>query len=311
MYIIPKIFVDGQEGTTGLQIKEKLLARKDVELMEIEPELRKDTARRAELLNAADIVFLCLPDDAAKESASLVQNPNTVVIDASTAHRTNDAWAYGLPELSPQHSEKIKKSKRIANPGCHATGFLLAVYPLVANGIIKASENLCCYSLTGYSGAGKKMIAQYQESFKTIKFQSEPVLASKPYSLGLRHKHLPEMQKIAGLEKPPLFNPIIGPYCQGMATTISLFPSMLNGISSFDELRDFLAGYYKSCKYVGVSPASENPAMIDPTICNETNNAKIFVFGHEEHGQITVVLDNLGKGASGAAIQNMDGVLLQ
>jgi N-acetyl-gamma-glutamyl-phosphate reductase len=303
---LKKVFVDGQEGTTGLQIREKLLARKDITLLEIEPELRKDTARKAELLNAADIAFLCLPDDAAKESVSLVKNPNTVVIDTSTAHRTNDAWAYGLPELSPQHREKIKNSKRIANPGCHATGFLLAVYPLAAKGVIKADENLSCYSLTGYSGAGKKMIAEYQENFKNIKFESESVLASKPYALSLCHKHLPEMQKIAGLSKQPLFNPVIGPYCQGMAVTIGLFPSMLKGVNSFDELRNFLADYYRGCEYISVVPASENPAMLDPTICNGTNNAKIFVFGHEIHGQITVVLDNLGKGASGAALQNMD-----
>jgi len=292
-----KVFVDGQEGTTGLQIREKLLTRKDIELLEIEPELRKDTKRRAELLNAADIAFLCLPDDAAKESVALVQNSNTIVIDTSTAHRTNDAWAYGLPELSPIHKEAIKKSKRIANPGCHATGFLLAVYPLVEKGIIKADENLSCYSVTGYSGGGKKMIAEYKENF-------DPSV--KPYALGLCHKHLPEMQKIAGLKNPPLFNPILGPYYQGMAVTVSLFPNMLNGINSFDELRNFLTDYYKGCEYINVIPAGENPSILDPTICNNTNNAKIFVFSREEHGQITVVLDNLGKGASGAAIQNME-----
>jgi N-acetyl-gamma-glutamyl-phosphate reductase len=304
--VTKKIFVDGQEGTTGLQIREKLLVRKDIELLEIEPELRKNTARRAELLNAADIAFLCLPDDAAKESASFVNNPNTIVIDTSTAHRTNADWAYGLPELSLEHKEAILKSKRIANPGCHSTGFLLAIYPLVTKGIIKRNENLFCYSLTGYSGGGKKMIADFRENFNGLKFESESVLASKPYALGLRHKHLPEMQKIAGLEKPPLFNPILGPYYQGMAVTVSLFPNMLNSINSFAELRDFLTNYYKGSEFVSVVPASENPAVLDPTICNNTNNAKIFVFGHEEHGQITVVFDNLGKGASGAAIQSMD-----
>jgi len=296
-----KVFVDGQEGTTGLQIREKLLTRKDIELLEIEPELRKDTKRRADLLNAADIAFLCLPDDAAKESVTLVQNPNTVVIDTSTAHRTNDAWAYGLPELSPSHKEAVQKSKRIANPGCHATGFLLSVYPLVKGGIIKADENLSCYSVTGYSGGGKKMIAEYKEKF-------DPSV--KPYALGLCHKHLPEMQKTAGLKNPPLFNPILGPYYQGMAVTVSLFPNMLNGINSFDELRDFFTNYYKGYEYISVVPAGESPSILDPTICNNTNNAKIFVFGREEHGQITVVLDNLGKGASGAAIQNMDVVVV-
>jgi N-acetyl-gamma-glutamyl-phosphate reductase len=303
---LKKVFIDGQEGTTGLQLREKLLARKDLELLEIESEFRKEPVHRAELLNAADIAFLCLPDEAAKESVSLVQNPNTVVIDTSTAHRTNTDWAYGLPELSLQHKEKIKKSKKIANPGCHATGFLLAVYPLVAKGIIRTDENLSCYSLTGYSGGGKKMIAEYQENLKPIKFESESVLASKPYALNLHHKHLPEMQQIAGLAKPPLFNPIVGPYNQGMAVTVSLFPNMLNNIKSFDELRDFLIDYYKECEFVKVITANENPAILDPTICNGTNNAKIFVFSREEHGQITIVLDNLGKGASGAALQNMD-----
>jgi len=292
-----KVFVDGQEGTTGLQIREKLLARKDIELLEIEPELRKDTKRKTELLNSADIAFLCLPDDAAKESVALVQNPNTIVIDTSTAHRTNAEWAYGLPELSPSHREAVQKSKRIANPGCHATGFLLAVYPLVAKSIIKTDENLSCYSVTGYSGGGKKMIAEYKENFNP---------SVKPYALGLSHKHLPEMQKIAGLKNPPLFNPILGPYYQGMAVTVSLFPNMLNGINSFDELRNFLTDYYKGYEYISVIPANENPSILDPTICNNTNNAKIFVFGRKEHGQITVVLDNLGKGASGAAIQNME-----
>jgi N-acetyl-gamma-glutamyl-phosphate reductase len=292
-----KVFVDGQEGTTGLQLREKLLARKDIELLEIEPELRKDIKRKTELLNAADIVFLCLPDDAAKESVALVQNPNTIVIDTSTAHRTNAQWAYGLPELSPSHREAVQKSKRIANPGCHATGFLLAVYPLVAKGIIKTDENLSCYSVTGYSGGGKKMIAEYKEKF-------DP--AVKPYALGLCHKHLPEMQKIAGLKNPPLFNPILGPYYQGMAVTVGLFPNILNGINSFDELRNFLTNYYKDSEFVSVIPANETPSILDPRICNNTNNAKIFVFGREEHGQITVVLDNLGKGASGAAIQNME-----
>jgi len=293
---LKKVFVDGHEGTTGLQIIEKLQARKDLELLEIEPEFRKDAARKKELLNSADVAFLCLPDDAAKESAALVTNPNTVVIDTSTAHRTNDAWAYGLPELSPMHREKIKNSKRIANPGCHATGFLLAVYPLVAKGIIKANENLSCYSLTGYSGGGKKLIAEYQENFKNIEFNSESVLASKPYALGLCHKHLPEMQKIAGLAKPPLFNPILGPYYQGMAVTVGLF-----GVAG---LKEFFADYYRDCQYVKV--VDENPDKLDPTICNGTNNAKIFVFARKEYAQITVVLDNLGKGASGAALQNMD-----
>lgn len=295
-----KIFVDGQEGTTGLQIRERLAVLKGIELLEIEPELRKDIKRKTELLNSADVAILCLPDDAAKESASLVTNPNTVIIDTSTAHRTNEDWDYGLPELSKCHSQAIKNSKRIANPGCHATGFLLAVYPLLAKGILKRDDNLSCYSLTGYSGGGKKMISDYENQSAT--------LPPKIYALNLQHKHLPEMQKIAGLINPPLFNPVVGHFYKGMIVSVALFNL------DFDLVRDTLKEHYKNSEFVSVANREENPKELFPTMCNDTNNAKVFVFqngevssslGQGSFGQISVVLDNLGKGASGAAVQNL------
>ncbi len=288
-----KVFVDGREGTTGLQIHERLAGRNDVELLEIAAEQRKDPAARAALLNQADAVFLCLPDDAAKESASLVENPDTVVIDASTAHRTNPLWAYGLPELSSAATEKISRAKRIANPGCHATGFLLAVAPLVEHGLVSKDERLCCYSITGYSGGGKKLIALYEPSVP------ERLRSPQPYALQLRHKHLDEMQKIAGLEHAPLFNPIIAPYYKGMIVSVGVnIPHTV--------LRTFYESHYADQRFVKLVPESENPSQLDPTLCNDTNEARIFVFGTDEHTQVSVVLDNLGKGASGAAVQNME-----
>jgi N-acetyl-gamma-glutamyl-phosphate reductase len=288
-----KVFVDGREGTTGLQIIERLAARDDVELLDIAPEQRKDPAERARLLNHTDAAFLCLPDDAARESASLVENPGTVVIDASTAHRTRPAWEYGLPELSPARAERIRRSKRIANPGCHATGFLLAVAPLVEHGLLSASACLCCYSITGYSGGGKKLIARYEP------VTPPALLSPQPYALSLRHKHLGEMQTIAGLDRPPLFNPIIGPYYNGMIVSVGVdVPAK--------TLREFYASHYADQPFVKTVPEAENPSQLDPALCNGTNEARIFVFGADDRTQVSVVLDNLGKGASGAAVQNMD-----
>jgi N-acetyl-gamma-glutamyl-phosphate reductase len=287
------VFVDGQEGTTGLQIHERLANRSDIQVLTIDPEKRKDPGARAELLNQAQVAFLCLPDEAAKESVSLVTNPNTIVIDTSTAHRTNPDWAYGLPELSSELNLKIKRSKRIANPGCHATGFLLAVAPLVAGGQLTKEAQLCCYSITGYSGGGKKLIAQYEPQIP------QNLMSPQPYALGLSHKHLPEMQKIAGLAQAPLFNPVLGPYYKGMVVSVGI-------PAPHGEVRDFLAKHYAGQAFVKVASESENPTQLDPCLCNDTNNALIFVFGTASHTQVSVVLDNLGKGASGAAVQNMD-----
>lgn len=307
-----KVFVDGQEGTTGLQIHERLALRSDIEILTIDPALRKDLKERARLLNMADVAFLCLPDDASKESAAQVTNPHTVVIDASTAHRVNPDWTYGLPELSAEHRQVLAQSKRIANPGCHATGFALAVYPLVAAGILPADAHLFCYSITGYSGGGKKLIASYEaEGAQTSSPGASPQLfAPRPYALALKHKHLPEMTRVAGLSEPPFFNPVLGPYYKGMAVTVGLFPAQLQGVNHPEALHQHLCAHYAGQKFVRVMPLEANEALtsgsLDPTACNDTNRADIYVFGHENHMQISVVLDNLGKGASGAAIQNMN-----
>ena len=213
----PVVFIDGREGTTGLQIYDRLTPRQDIELLLIDEEKRKDPAERKKCLNAADLVFLCLPDDAARESVAMIENPNTRVIDASTAHRTAPGWDYGFPELSPRHREAIMKSKRVANPGCHASGFISAVYPLVQMGLIPEDYPLCAYSLTGYSGGGKKLIAEYQDPNRDPRHASARI-----YGTTLNHKHLPEMVHVCGLTRPPVFHPILGDYIQGMATTILL-----------------------------------------------------------------------------------------
>lgn len=310
-----KVFVDGQEGTTGLQIHERLQHRKDLELLVIDPSLRKDPNEKKKLLNAADIVFLCLPDGAARESVALVENSHTCVIDASTAHRTAEGWTYGLPELNHTQRQSIGQSKRIANPGCHATGFALAVAPLVAANIIHTQASLFCHSITGYSGGGKKLIAQYEESENLARsVGSSPALqAPRVYALGLQHKHLPEMTKVSGLEISPHFNPILGPFYKGMAVSVPLLPSLLTRTCSVQEIHGILAEHYAGQTFVQVMPWEKNQALeqgaIDPTSCNDTNRAEIYVFGHDQQIQVTVVLDNLGKGASGAAVQNMNLVM--
>lgn len=310
-----QVFVDGQEGTTGLQIHERLAKRSDIRILEIDPALRKDRNERARLLNAADVAFLCLPDDAAKESVSLVANDTTVIIDASTAHRVNPDWTYGLPELSQAQRVAISRAKRIANPGCHATGFALAVAPLVQAGALGADAEVCCYSITGYSGGGKKLIATYEaEGAQVSKPGASPALfAPQPYALALKHKHLPEMARVAGLSKAPWFNPILGPYYKGMAVTVPLFPSQLRSARTPAELHALLSAHYAGSAFVAVMPLTDNAALaagtLDPTRCNDSNRAEIYVFGHGDHMQVSVVIDNLGKGASGAAIQNMNIVL--
>lgn len=307
-----KIFVDGEAGTTGLQIYERLSKRDDVEILRISPELRKDVSERKRLINESDVTFLCLPDAAAVESASLCTNPKTKIIDASTAHRTNPDWAYGLPELSREYREAIRKNARIANPGCHATGFILGVYPLIAAGILQRSADIATYSLTGYSGGGKKMIAAYEADGAQISHpgMSPRLFAPRPYALGHHHKHLPEMQKVCGLEKPPVFNPIVGPYYEGMAVSSAIFPASLSRKVSASDLQQILSAHYEDSRFVKVFPYEEEPTLdagsLDPTECNGTNEAHIYVFGKGESLQITTIIDNLGKGASGAAIQNMN-----
>lgn len=309
----PKIFVDGQEGTTGLRIHEYLAARAggggDIEVLKIDPEKRKDVAARKALLNAADVAFLCLPDAASREAVALVENPKTCVIDASTAFRTDPAWAYGLPELSPQQREKIRHSKRVAVPGCHASAFVLPVYPLVRAGVIPADCPLTCFSLTGYSGGGKKMIAAYEE----MEPPNHKLRAPRHYGLKLTHKHLPEMQTMAGLQVPPVFTPVVCNVHSGLAVEVFLPVSLLAPKSNPARVARLLVDHYAGERFVKVLPleseAHLDDGFFDITACNGTNRADIFVFGNE--GQIVIVtrLDNLGKGASGAAIQCMNLVL--
>ncbi len=300
-----KVFVDGQEGTTGLKIHERLARRSDVQILQIDPEKRKDTKARQDLLNAADIAFLCLPDAAAKESAALVTNPKTRLIDASTAHRVDPAWAYGIPELSRKHREGIKSAKRVANPGCHATGFNILVYPLVQQGIVTRDYPFTCHSITGYSGGGKKLIASYENPSR-----KESLKCPRQYALSLKHKHLPEMQHIAGLSDPPVFDPICGDFYQGMAVSVPLHSKLLAKPMNAKAIQQVLASYYAGQRFVRVMPF-ESDAMLDegffdPMACNNTNNLDIFVFGHDSQIILISRFDNLGKGASGAAVQSMN-----
>lgn len=296
----PKIYIDGREGTTGLQIYDRLDSRDDIELLLIDEALRKDVNERKKLINAADIVFLCLPDAAAVEAVSLVENSNVKIIDASTAHRTNPNWVYGFPELSKAQREAIKNSKRIANPGCHATGFISTVYPLIKLGILPDTYPLTCFSLTGYSGGGKKMIAQYESADKAQELYSPRI-----YGLSLKHKHLPEMTAVTGLKTPPVFCPIVDDYYKGMATSIALHNSSLSRKMSAENIRDALEEYYANEAFINVLPFTDS-GMLEANHNAGTNMLDISVCGHDEQTLITARFDNLGKGASGAAVQNMN-----
>ena len=303
-----KIFVDGQEGTTGLRIHEVLAQRADVEVLQIDPERRKDPAERARLLNAADVAFLCLPDAAAKESAALVTNPNTCIIDASTAHRTDPAWVYGLPELCAGQREALRKAKRIANPGCHASSFIALLRPLVDAGLVPRALPVSATSLTGYSGGGKKMIAEYEAAAQPggdAKYKSP-----RPYGLGLAHKHIPEMMAHTGLAVRPGFLPVVGPFYKGLAVNVPLHFSQLTPGTDGAALHTALARHYAGERFVRVMPLSD-PATLadgffDVQACNDTNHLDLFVFAAADQALLIARLDNLGKGASGAAIQAMN-----
>ncbi len=301
-----KVFVDGQEGTTGLKIHERLERRNDIEMLQIDPEKRKDPSERSTLLNEADVAFLCLPDAAARESVSLVNNPHTRIIDASTAHRTAEGWTYGFPELSPAHREALKTSKRVSVPGCHATGFLLSVYPLVKEGILSPDYPVTSHSISGYSGAGKKMIEVYESAGRDDKELKSP----RFYALGLAHKHLPEMKKVGGLNHYPLFTPIIGDYYQGMSVAVPLYSRLLKKHLTAKELQSFFAEYYKGQQFVSVPETGPDNypgnGYLSATALNGTNNIELFVTGHDEQMLLVSRLDNLGKGASGAAVQCMN-----
>lgn len=297
----PKIYIDGKDGTTGLQIYDRLAARSDIDLLLIDEAKRKDNAERAKLMNAADIVFLCLPDAAAIEAVTLVTNPGTRIIDASTAHRTAEGWTYGYPELSKAQREAIRTAKRVANPGCHATGFISTVAPMVRMGIIPAEMPLYAYSLTGYSGGGKKLIAEYEDEARDPRHDSHRI-----YGTNLQHKHLPEMIKVCGLTHAPVFSPILGDFYNGMATTVMLHRASLPGAPSGEEIRDRLAEYYAGGHFVTVAPfGGDEPVIYADTLAN-TNRLRITVCASEEHVTVTSLFDNLGKGASGAAVQNMN-----
>ena len=299
-----KVFVDGQEGTTGLQINDFLSRRQDVELLRIDADKRKDATERARLLDAADVAFLCLPDVAAREAVALVTNPRTCIIDASTAHRTQPGWVFGLPELAPGQRDLIRASKRIANPGCHASAFILLVRPLVSAGLLPADYPVNCFAVTGYSGGGKKMIEQYRAG-------NDPRLsAPRQYGLGLAHKHLPEMKVHGGLAMAPIFAPLVADFYKGLSVSIGLRPDLLKGGASLLKVHQALADYYAGERFVRVMPVNDPQTLADAYFdiqaCNDTNRVDLFVFGRDDQIMLISRLDNLGKGASGAAVQSMN-----
>ncbi len=295
-----KVFIDGSSGTTGLKIYNRLSQRNDIDLISLPENLRKDVKARKEAINSSDIAFLCLPDQAAKEAVELVDNGNTVIIDTSTAHRTAEGWTYGFAELTGQR-EKISVSKRIANPGCHASGFIALVKPLTELGVLTKDAFISCFSLTGYSGGGKKMIAEYEGEEKNILLDSP-----RQYGLSQQHKHLPEMTKICGLKKPPAFCPVVADYYSGMEVTVTLFKEQLNG--NLNEIITVYKDYYKNgtVKYVDNSDES---GFLAANSMSGFDSMEISAFGNDERILLVSRFDNLGKGASGAAIQNMNIVL--
>jgi N-acetyl-gamma-glutamyl-phosphate reductase len=299
-----RVFVDGQEGTTGLRIHEYLAQRDDVEVLRIDADKRKDNAERARLLNAADVAFLCLPDAAAREAAALVTNPRTCLIDASTAHRTLPDWVFGLPELAPGQRDALRASKRIANPGCHASAFILLLRPLVDAGLVPADLPLTATSITGYSGGGKKMIEQYEAG------GDSKLDAPRPYGLKLAHKHIPEMMAHAKLAVAPVFQPIVGRFYKGLSVSVPLHLSQLPSGVDGAKLHAEFAKRYAGERFIRVMPLSD-PATLedghfDVQACNGTNRVDLFVFASDKQAMLMARLDNLGKGASGAAVQAMN-----
>lgn len=298
-----KIFIDGKEGTTGLKIYERFSNRKDIEILTIDEENRKIPEERAKMINASDFTFLCLPDAAAIESAKLCTNPKTVIIDASTAHRTNPDWAYGFPELEPIFREKIMKSNRIAVPGCYASGSIAILYPLVKSGILPKDYPVVIHAVSGYSGAGKKAIALYESQNRNPELDSPRL-----YALSQHHKHLPEIQKISGLEFEPIFNPYVCDYYQGMTVSIGFHTRLLNKNVKALEVLEMFKNHYKNTNFIKVAENLNGEdflqeQFIPANTLAGTNNMQIFVCGNDERIVVTSRFDNLGKGASGAAVQ--------
>ena len=303
------IFIDGQEGTTGLQIHERLKDRKDINILEIPQEERKSIEVKKRFYNDADLVILCLPDDASREAVALVGDSDVRIIDSSTAFRCDDNWTYGIPELEPGQRERIRNAKRVANPGCHATGFIMALYPLIRSGIVADDYPAVSYSLTGFSGGGKKLIGLYGAA----PMVEERLQGPRHYALNLKHKHVPEMKKYTGLQNPPLFMPVVGNFYKGMVVSIPLAMRLLKKKVTGKGIRETLADYYRGEPFVRVLPYETGSFLDDgfltPTDCNGTNRIDLFVFGNDEHILVAARLDNLGKGASGAAVQNMNVML--
>ena len=294
------VFIDGKAGTTGLRIYERLADRKDVNLILLSDEERKDPAARKKALNSCDVAFLCLPDDAAREAVAMIEDPNVVVIDASTAHRTEAGWSYGFPELSVEFAEKIKTSKRIANPGCHASGFIALIYPLIEAGIISPDVLLSCHSITGYSGGGKKMIADYQAEDRD-KLLNYP----RQYGITQQHKHLKEMKYVSGIDKAPVFCPIVSDFYSGMEVTVPLFAENLNDGYTVEDIKNAYRNKYNGniVKYVD---APDEGGFLSAGVLADKDSMIVSVYGNDERIILVALYDNLGKGASGAAVECMN-----
>lgn len=299
-----KVFIDGKEGTTGLQIFERFEKRSDIEVLLIDEDKRKDVNERKRLINSSDITFFCLPDAAAKEAAALVENPSTRIIDASTAHRTDPDWAYGFPELSSAHRERISSAKKVANPGCYASGFISIVYPLVEAGVLPKDYPVISHAVSGYSGGGKKMIAAMDGA------KTKEMFSPRQYALSQNHKHIPEMQKICGLEYPPMFNPIVDDFYAGMVVSVPLVARTLPKKYTPEDIHSVLSQHYAGQRFVKVMELGGGDTLPDGFLPANTlegsNQLQIFVFGNDDRILIASRLDNLGKGASGAAVQNMN-----
>ena len=300
-----QVYIDGQEGTTGLKILERFDGRSDIALLKIDPEKRKDNAERKRLIHQSDITFLCLPDAAAVEAVALAEGSNTRIIDASTAHRTNPDWAYGFPELSPAHRERIRTSQRVAVPGCYASGFISLVYPLVQAGILPADYPVTAYALSGYSGGGKKAIAQYTDPNRDGCFD-----APRLYALGQTHKPMPEMQKISGLAYPPMFNPIICDFFNGMIVCVPILTRLLPKAVTPEQVHAAFAAHYANQRFVHVTALQGSDVLPDGFMSANplagSNDLEVFVCGNQDRILLCARLDNLGKGASGAAVQCMN-----